>query len=199
MLKNCIARVWKQNGEIAGTAFLAQKGYLLTCAHVVNFVFEKEETCRVLPSESFEVDFRADPSKGRVKVKVHPQYWYPRQLDRSSPSDIAVLEVLDPLPIEYRPEQFCSMGINLTREVVDVFGYPDHQGRWFEGIIRGPVDNEWLQVDARNELGEQICPGYSGAPVWSSKFKGIVGMVVAYDLALPKREGFIIPIPIVQR
>ncbi|MCI5149672.1 MAG: hypothetical protein D3916_09840, partial [Candidatus Electrothrix sp. MAN1_4] len=194
MLDNCIARVWGQDGRIAGTAFLATKRYLLTCAHVVNFVFDKEKTYTVHPSESFEVDFKEDPNKRRVKVRVHPQYWYPCREGQPSTSDIAVLELLDSLPIDYYPFQFCSTGEE--KNLVKVFGYPDDQGRWFEGKVLGPINNKWLQVDALSKQGEQICPGYSGAPVWSTELNGIIGMVVAYDYQLEKREGFIIPIPI---
>ncbi|SEH04435.1 trypsin-like serine peptidase [Candidatus Venteria ishoeyi] len=98
MLDHCIARVWKKGGGIAGTAFLVTEKHLLTCAHVVNFVFGKEKNYTDKPTDSFEVDFPYF-GKSKIRVKVRNDLWYPLPLEPSSQSDIAVLEVQNELPL----------------------------------------------------------------------------------------------------
>lgn len=195
MLETCLARVLKENGGVAGAAFLVSEKYLLTCAHVVNCVFGRDGNSPNKPDDQFSVAFPCSTSPA-IKVKVHD--WHSANAQHDSLSDIAILEILDTVPAECRPGVLFRTNENLRDQNFYAHGFPKDSSaaeRLTEGrVIAALATNKWLQVVATSEsTGHSIQPGFSGAPAWGDEVQGIIGMIVSYDVDKEKREGFIIP------
>ena len=189
MPKNYLARVLKANGSTAGSAFLITRKHILTCTHVVNYVFGDEKK----PSQSFEIEFPAVPDS-RIKVKVCKKYCFPSIVNHKGISDITVLEIEDNLPTG------CKAGLFFNGNNVDAFvanGFPkdaDTEERVTHGKIAGSMTYRWLQAEAEHgAVGHHIQPGFSGAPALLKDKEQIIGMIAAYDDTKGNREGFIIP------
>ncbi len=190
MPKNYLARVLKEDGSTAGSAFLITRKHILTCTHVVNYIFENEKK----PKDSFEVEFPSVPDS-RIKVKVCREYCFPTNMSSyNGIHDITVLEIQDDLPVNCKPGLFFN-GQNIDYFVAN--GFPKDTGseeRVTHGSIVGSLGNRWLQAEAEYEgVGHHIQPGFSGAPAMLKDKEQIIGMIVAYDNNEGKREGFIIP------
>lgn len=194
--KICLARVWKKNGGVAGAAFLVTEGCLLTCAHVVNYVFGRDARASEKPIDEFIVDFPG-ASNSNIQVRVYQNFWFPADEQHSPVSDIAVLEVLQELPPGCSPGNLFNTTESLRNQNFNARGFPEDSGteaRLTEGRVVGELPNQWLQTVPRSELtGHSIQPGFSGAPAWGDDVEGIIGMIVGHDLDPQKREGFVIP------
>ena len=70
-------------------------------------------------------------------------------------------------------------------------GYP--HGVWASGVLRGPIANNWVQIEDTKGEGMGVQPGFSGGPVWDANLDSVVGMVVAADRRLESKVAFAIP------
>ncbi|MFC8618702.1 trypsin-like peptidase domain-containing protein [Micromonospora purpureochromogenes] len=195
-----VAAVHDRAGNVVGAAFLIDSARLLTCAHVVQAALGPEAVApgpadAVVVSVSFPL---VAPGR-RLAALVLPQHWQPGQPDGSG--DYAVLQLVAPAPVGARPVRLARPGQAGTRDrVCRVFGFPRAlpEGRWFEGWVVGPIGGGWIQLANRSDSGYQIEPGFSGAPVWDSRLRCVIGMIVAVDQVVrpqPARPAaFMIPI-----
>ncbi|WP_088978090.1 trypsin-like peptidase domain-containing protein [Micromonospora coxensis] len=195
-----VAAVLDDAGVVHGAAFLIDSTRLLTCAHVVQAALGPDHptpggTGLTLVTLAFPL---VAPDR-HVAAVVLPQHWQPAGPDGSG--DVAVLQLLGPAPADARPVRLARPGQAGTRDrVCRVFGFPRSlaEGRWFEGRVVGPVGGGWIQLANRTDAGYRIEPGFSGAPVWDSRMRCVIGMVVAVDKWLrPQLDypaAFMIPI-----
>ncbi|SCG51787.1 Trypsin-like peptidase domain-containing protein [Micromonospora halophytica] len=195
-----VAAVLDDAGVVHGAAFLIDSTRLLTCAHVVQAALGPGHpapggTGLTLVTLAFPL---VAPDR-HVAAVVLPQHWQPAGPDGSG--DVAVLQLLGPAPAGARPVRLARPGQAGTRDrICRVFGFPRSlaEGRWFEGRVVGPVGGGWIQLANRTDSGYRIEPGFSGAPVWDSRMRCVIGMVVAVDKWLrPQLDypaAFMIPI-----
>jgi hypothetical protein len=195
MLEKYLVRVFNNQDAVIGAGFLITKKHIITCAHVVNFVFSHDVYNSDKPTGEFFIDFPGIANR-KIKVKIYKNYWYPPTLEQNSVSDIALLEIVESLPNDCMAGLF-STNNKLKEQAFYTHGFPQDanaQERISKGKITGNlVHNQWLQVEAENDLvGHHIQPGFSGAPAMLNDTDSIIGMVACYDNNSGKREGFII-------
>ncbi len=195
-----IAQVLDNENKVRGTAFLLSDKYLLTCAHVVNYVFGYKDSAQEKPEQCFPVNFLGI-ADSKTRVRVYKNYWYPQSATGKAVADIALLEIIDPLPEACNAQRFCTLpsASGLKDKSFYAHGFPEDTSAE-ERIARGMIDGQlggiqWLQVKASTELtGHHIQSGFSGAPAMLDGHDSIIGMIAAYDNHQGRREGFIIPV-----
>lgn len=204
-MKHCLVRVFNASEKIKGSGFLITKKHIITCAHVVNFVFGRDSYDTRTPlTEHFFIDF-CGVKDSQLKVKVIERHWHLKTQQNQMPDiDIAILELIDPLPSSLIDNHQIEIGLfadNLSYKGRDFLahGFPEDtqsQERITYGTIKeNLLHNNWLQVEAKRELvGHHIQPGFSGAPALLENTENIIGIIASYDNIGGKREGFIIPI-----
>jgi len=177
--------------EVAvGVAFLVGPRTLLTCAHVVSLAAGRQPRDARRPDAPVTVRFPL--VAGHPTVPALVQVWQPEGPDRSG--DIAVLRLTGPPPPTVRPARLVTLKRFWGRECRTVgfpAGRPD--GDWFSGELRGRVGTYRVEMAAEIGRGYPIERGFSGAPVWDERKRGVVGMAVAYDQDLNRRTGYMIP------
>lgn len=186
-----VAAVHDRAGNVVGAAFLTHSNRLMTCAHVVQAALGPESVTpgpddAVVVSVSFPL---VAPGR-RLAALVLPEHWQPRQPDGSG--DEAFLQLIASAPVGVRPVRVARFGQAGTRDrVCRVFGFPRGlaEGRWFEGWVVGPIGGGWIQLANRSDSGYQIEPGFSGAPVWDSRMRCVIGMIVAVDQVVKPQPG----------
>ncbi|TDB71324.1 trypsin-like peptidase domain-containing protein [Micromonospora sp. KC723] len=198
-----VAAVRGADGRVYGTAFLIDSTRLLTCAHVVRAAIGAATGGAELPGgATVSVVFPLAAPGRPLDAVVLPRHWQPARADGSG--DHAVLELRAPAPAGIRPVRLARPGQAGTRDrFCRVYGFPlfslaQQQGRWFEGRLVGPVGAGLVQVVKLTDSGYPIEPGFSGAPVWDSRIRCVIGMVVRADKrAEPQAHyaaGFMVPI-----
>ncbi|TDC32236.1 VWA domain-containing protein [Micromonospora sp. KC213] len=198
-----VAAVRGADGRVYGTAFLIDATRLFTCAHVVRAALGAGSGADEPPEgATVSVVFPlAEPGRPLTAV-VLPRHWQPARADGSG--DHAVLQLRAPPPAGVRPVRLARPGQAGTRDrFCRVYGFPlfslaQQQGRWFEGRLVGPVGAGLVQIVKLTDSGYPIEPGFSGAPVWDSRIRCVIGMVVRADKrAEPQTHyaaGFMVPV-----
>ncbi|MCP4698610.1 MAG: trypsin-like peptidase domain-containing protein [Gammaproteobacteria bacterium] len=199
--KRGLAKVLKENGSLAGSAFLVTKRHLLTCAHVVSLIYSSDPNLQEQPAVAFKVEFPgADACRARVCC------WHPRNpKEPERLSDIAVLEIQGEIPAGCTPVPLFLTApapeMDLRNDRICASGFPSDtptaiasKERGAEGHVVEAQSHEWLQINAEQAfVGHAMQPGLSGGPVWSDESQGIIGMTVEFDNIKGRREGFVIP------
>ena len=86
MIKKYLVRVFNNQDAVIGAGFLITKKHIITCAHVVNFVFGHEVYHSDKPTGEFFIDFPGIANR-KIKVKIYQNYWYPPTPEqKTSPS-----------------------------------------------------------------------------------------------------------------
>ncbi|MCI2419041.1 trypsin-like peptidase domain-containing protein [Saccharopolyspora sp. K220] len=141
--------------SLLGTGFVLPGNLVATCAHVV------------AGADGITADFPLFGSGGHA-VEV---------VEADEDSDVAILRLLDP-PSAVRPAP-----VRLDNDVLDhrfrVLGFTavEPDGVWVRGRIAGHQGAGRVQM-AVDPHHQRIVPGFSGAPVWDERLRGVVGMVV---------------------
>jgi WD40 repeat protein len=169
--------------------------YILTCAHVV------DPDMRTPPPDIF-VDFPFAEPRSAVPARVVSGGWFPAMADGTG--DIAVLEVSDQLPPSAMPAPLrVSDGVSGHRFRASGFPAGHDGGVTSRGVVVGPAETQWLQLQAESALGFSLEAGFSGAPLWDEEFGAVVGIVVTRErprgaLGDP-RTGYAITIEVIER
>ncbi|AGP54262.1 trypsin-like peptidase domain-containing protein [Streptomyces rapamycinicus] len=164
--------------EAVGSGVLLPRDRFLTCAHVVNCALGKEDTtCAERPTAaSLKVlvhgpDGNAHAGTARLAVWIPPGATNGVEWD----GDLAVLELVEPLPREVLPPRWRAMA-----EGQSVRAW--HGSGLAATIATARVtscDGRIGYVDGTSMTGVAIDHGYSGGPLWSGEADAVVGLVAA--------------------
>jgi len=173
-----IARIYSGSRDVIGAGFLVSPKGVLTCAHVIIAASEAKQ--------EIYLDFPA-VSSNLLKAKV--VFWKPpvkvptTQIEFEE--DIALLEILDPLPIGIQPIKLIesSRSTDFLNHPFRTMGFPKgkNRGAWAYGKL-GRHTTNWVQIEVDRTTGYQILHGFSGAPVFDETLNGVVGMIVAAEI-----------------
>ena len=180
-IDSAIVRIYGAD-SIEGTGFRLGRHTVVTCAHLVNTALGRKKESAEKPTEVVSLDFpflhlASESKENRNKPETYSAEvigWYPMQTTDDRASDIAVLKLLQDVPmynanVSLLPEKPFSQ----TR--VSVCGFSKPEGRWASGNIAGPVAKGLMQLDELNHL---IREGDSGAPIWNEEAECVVGMMI---------------------
>jgi hypothetical protein len=180
-----------------GLGLLMPNGQILSCAHVVSRTFQVKYDPKERPEGDIIVDF-IFPMVSCPEICLELVDWCP--LENSDPLDIALLKIKSP--------QGVRLGKNLFVEEFEpwedrfrMYGFPEGNpgGAWTKGQILDIQGDGLLQIEDTGNFGYRVQGGFSGSPVWSVTFRGIVGILVATDPNLDNRTGFAIPVKKLRR
>ncbi|HUW84091.1 MAG TPA: NB-ARC domain-containing protein [Phycisphaerae bacterium] len=196
-LAPAIARIFDNDDNIVGMAFLVGAKHLLTCAHVVAKALNISADHRAKPDDPVRLDFPLIQHRQKLTARV--ACWSPFRNAGSGPvvpeEDVAML-VLDGDP----PSKSAALPLRVADDLSDhkfraVGCPPRHDGGvWANGKLLGPNDVGWVQIQALDGLGYFVQQGFSGTPVWDEKIRAVVGMVVAADTEAKVRVAYMIPV-----
>ena len=201
MLKEGLLRVYNQEGEVEGAAFLVSADRALTCAHVVLDALNLPEDTPAAPEGIVTLDFAH--LSGNPKISAQVEGWYDLKDNPAfdEAEDIAVLK------LESVPDKAKPMPLKVLEDYrgeVETRGFPESYdgGDTVKGELIGLTGEGWVQLDA--VLKEKaIVGGFSGAPVWSEAHKAVVGMIVRSRSAARQEvrdtSAYIIPSQVLQR
>jgi hypothetical protein len=184
------------DGQVVGAAFLAADGWVCTCAHVVAEALGADETSPEKPAGEVRLDFYRDSTAVIGKVEC----WIPARAEdddvSSEPHDIALLKLcwLKAHGVLRRPARLLAPR-HLTGHPFETCGFPggDRAGVWAHGVFWEQRANGTFQIESPGPGGFRVQPGFSGAPVWDQRERGVVGMVVSSWRDAQARAAFVIP------
>jgi S1-C subfamily serine protease len=158
-------RIQSDNESIGTGFFINDKGYILTCAHVVN------------GSIKISVNVPLEGKK-KIPVEIHSICY---------DKDLALLKTID-----YKNKNFCNLGnsnkIN-SGDSVTAMGYPLGQDRLktTKGVISG-IQDRYIQTDT------PINPGNSGGPLFDENMNVIGVNTAKISSFLAENIGYASPI-----
>jgi HEAT repeat protein len=165
---------------VNGTGFFCHPdGYILTCYHVIKPYLDDNRT---------EIDIRYQDKS--FKAKIYEAYCLEK-------SDIAVLKIIGQnIQIKYLDlDIYKRWNIN---DNICSFGYPkgyfQKSGIGINASIGSPTqDKEGISIIQLTGLniGENVNPGFSGAPVLHLKTKKVIGLVYA---RYKSKQAFFVPL-----
>lgn len=152
--------------------------YVVTCAHVVG---DKGAP----PGGPVYVEFQHVPDHEPIRATVAPDGWIAQSKgDRGRHGDIAVLRLDGPIPVGAAPAPLCpSPDGAVNPHGFHTYGYPQGHPEFgvpTRGTIIGHAEAEWLSLQTKPG-SQELEPGFSGSPVWDTKLRGVVGIVVSRD------------------
>ncbi|WP_328324445.1 WD40 repeat domain-containing protein [Streptomyces sp. NBC_00455] len=195
----------------AGAGVLVGTRHVVTCAHVLDKQFGREEPepgrSPAAPAEVVVVEF---PFAGRTgsagtRMRATVVGWVPIAADGSGDaalleleSELALTPDLEPEPeqktgVAYTPAPLaCPPGLSDHPFSVHGFPHGSPAARQVTGVLRGASGEEgpWVQLDPEGAAGWPIEVGFSGAPVFDKSRQAVVGIVVIRD---DHRTGHMIP------
>lgn len=197
-LKLCVVRIYSNSGKVIGAGCLVSQKHILTCAHVVADALGIPRNTSEMPDALITLDFPLIAAAQCLKAKV--VFWLPVNPDVQE-EDIAGLELENYCPQKAQPAKLIASE-DLCEHTFKVFGFPSGQpnGVWASGVLKGLSADAWVQLEDIKQPGYRLEPGFSGAPIWDEKSKGVVGIAVAADMRRPETKvGFIIPASILSK
>lgn len=162
------------SGVPFGGAFLIDRNKAITCAHVVLKALGISDNADA-PEGTLYLDFPLLNGHPGIQAKV--SIWYPPSDNAryGDVEDIAVLDIITPLPTNAKPAPLARC-TPVEKTEVSLFGFPERQGDHQDATVKGPLTNGWLQLDTQQGQNGAV-PGFSGSAVWHTT--KVVGMVVA--------------------
>ncbi|MEU4205232.1 tetratricopeptide repeat protein [Streptomyces sp. NPDC026294] len=163
----------------SGAGVLVTDRHVLTCAHVAAAAGDRAEP----PDTPVSVRFQWAGGHEPVPAAVVAGGWHPQDA-KGRRGDLAVLELLGPLPPSAAPAPLISTRGGTFDHAFHVYGYPrDHEygGVPANGIVRGAAEHEWIELESQSARGHALAPGFSGSPVWDRTLGGVIGIVTTRD------------------
>lgn len=196
-LQSSLIRIWsverpEKTPFIVGAGFIVTPEYALTCAHVINTALGRDEDDQRHPDELISLDFLGSDAQ-RVKAKV--LHWFPvcEDFESNEPEDIAVLELMEPLP----SEEVCPISLAVPDEQPDrvrMCGFPRYApgGTYVTAVLQGAIKNGWIELHP--EDNRTALPGFSGTAAWDMEKHVVSGMIVSkQNLAPTTHNVYMIP------
>lgn len=194
-----VARLWSDDGSVAGAGFLAPRGVVVTCAHVVNAALGHQQLRRDEPRGEIRIDLPWGAGKKEFRGSIVA--WRPPvapDMRRPDPCvDIAVLR------LDHEPPAVATLQPQAPARVQEdtrfsVMGFPAGRdaGAGARGTVRATDADGWHLVEADRGYGQTIEPGFSGAPAIADD-RRLLGMI---DLTnADERRGVLIPVEALMR
>lgn len=181
-----------------GAGFLVSPRHILTCAHVVAEALAIPASTPDKPTTPIyaECPFVTEHTLLQATVVV----WYPSQdvVSMGEIEDIAVLELLTPLPSAAQPIELIKLSYEaFFKRSVRLCGFPAQmpEGDWIRATLQGPTRSGYVQLD--NEAGRRgVAPGFSGTAVWDELESKVVGMIVSINRREQDVAAYMIPVEI---
>src|SRR5262245_6438728 len=173
-----------EDQDPVGAGMLCPDGHVITCAHVVG----------ATPDTPVYVEFQHAAAHAPIPAVVVADGWRPALDDDSA--DVAVLELRGTPPVEAAPAPLRTTAAGVLGHTFRTYGYPRAHARLgtpAEGRIVGHAGAEWLKLEARSSLGQDLVRGFSGAPVWDVESHCVIGIVAAQDNKDAPRTAYAIP------
>lgn len=195
--KQAIVRIFTCKGTVVGTGFLVCENYIVTCAHVIAQALGIKQDVKTRPNEDILLDFPfINPE---IQLTANVVLWRPvpsaGEASVAGKEDIAILKLNNSPPANLKPVKL-FVETNLRGDEFLTFGFPVNHDDGLEagGKLGGKQAAGWVQIEG-GEVGTRLERGFSGAPIWDEKLKGIVGMAVAADDSRKEAKiGFMIPV-----
>jgi V8-like Glu-specific endopeptidase len=191
----CLLRVHAAADErVVGAGFVVGEDWVCTCAHVVAEALDVDARSPVAPAG--EVPLQAYRDGRRLTGEVR-EVWVPARGEddegETNPHDIALLWA--PGVGSALPAVRLVVPEALAGRRFDVCGFPGGEpaGVWAHGTLGQRRANQTVQVQGEG-AGVRVQPGYSGAPVWDPRERGVVGMVVSAWRDAAAQAAFVIPV-----
>jgi hypothetical protein len=185
-----LVRVRRGDRSVVGMGFLVKEEYVITCAHVIAKALGLNETPAESPSATIFLDFPLlEPNK---TLTANIVLWQKSIGEKQV--DIAGLQIVGRVPSNAAPIELL-LDSELWEHPFQTFGCPSGHpdGVWASGVIRARQASGWVHLEDIKVPGFEVGQGFSGAPVWDEKLKGIVGMVVAAEKNRDVKAAFMIP------
>lgn len=189
-LETATIRVADAKGTTFGAGFLVLDTYALTCAHVVKEALALDNYPNQPPEGNLSVVFHQIDPGTFLSAKV--AFWVPPQH-----GDLAVLELLDPVPSGARPAPL-SAEPNIKNHGYHVYGFPAgyDDGLTSRGSIQTPQMAGLLQLETATGAEFDVDKGYSGGPVWDDELEAVVGMITTRPRRSDIRAAFATPVTV---
>jgi hypothetical protein len=165
-----------------GAGFVIDDRHIVTCAHVVNAALGRALIAAERPDSVGPVDVRVD--RDWIPVEVTLAEWIPLTDDKRG--DVAVLKMT-----AGRPDGVGAVPLRRPQQSEDrrfaVQGFPDGTLIGATGVIRAQltIGQEWVQLEDDKVPGRAVTEGFSGAPIWDTTLKAVVGIAIAKDARAP--------------
>jgi hypothetical protein len=186
-------RVCGSDGAVYGAGVLVAGCSVLTCAHVVQRALGVKAE-RVRPGAEVDVDLPMSPQHARHRARIAADGWIPARDDHCG--DLAVLTLPEDAVSGTLPAVVRICGPAAGRRV-RLYGHPLglDQGTWVSAVMRGTGGpaGEWIQLDAV-ATGHRITAGFSGAGIVEEASGDVIGLLVAEDLTVAARVGWMVPL-----
>lgn len=183
-----------RGGHAVGAGLWLGDGFILTCAHVVNYALGYREGHQPQPAEAVQLDFPFLPGEPCTAQVIH---WWPIEADERG--DVAVLRLSEPSPLGAKAIPLMT--------APDLWGHPcatygflqsNSRGIWVQGKLSGNIGpTGWIQLQGQEPSDNFVQRGFSGGPVWDEQLGGVVGINV-YAEAISKKTAYIIPTALLQ-
>jgi WD40 repeat protein len=151
-------------GHTLGAGVVIDDRRVLTTAHVVEDELRKSTTLFVtFPKAGLPRTVRRRVRRVRMKKRE---------------TDVAILELVDPVPPEVTPAPLRSpRPADLIGDRWWAFGFPrdTDYGADAHGVVGAPLAYGWVRLDTSSRYG--VRPGFSGTGLWSDGFQAVVGLV----------------------
>jgi Trypsin-like peptidase domain len=177
--------------QSVGMGIVVDERHVVSCAHVVNSALGRRFESLNEPDEKIRVAFPYSDSEAVYMGRVC--LWHPMGPDRFS--DVAVLELDDNVP-----EGTGIAPLASANELVDhdfkVFGFREEsiKGNIVAVQFMGPLPDGTVQIDGSGEHGIFIESGFSGAAVWDTNLRAVVGLVSSRNINPAERVAYMIPV-----
>lgn len=180
--------------EVIGMGILLDDREVVTCAHVVDKVLDKNWHLKPTPGR-IRICFPLADGVPYIDGTVDKERWFPQippgLAGRGEVSDVAFIQLDDVAPSS--AERAVLAG-HVKNQVADAFGFRGTEtkegwlshpyGEWVSGKITGSLPGGRAQFDGTNAIGAAIERGYSGAGIYVTVSDNVVGMIVEKDQTL---------------
>ncbi|ESQ13667.1 MAG TPA: serine protease [Chromatiaceae bacterium] len=191
-------RILADDHSTVGTGIYVGEHLILTCEHVVASAQGRERASQERPVHfrfAFDTELPGAANPAAKVISLWPAYKFkqPGKL-----YDVALLEVSDPSLIPKSAAAApLSEEIDRLRQQGELFGFANEAGRGVEVIFQTQGTDGLVQLDwGRGEAA--VAGGHSGSPVWNTKTRKVMGMVIEKDAesspnAPPPKIAYMLP------
>ena len=191
-----LVKIEASDGRRAGFGCLLEGNLIVTCAHVVAAACGPPVD-RCGPKPAVPVTVRFPESAIRVPLQAGIVGWWPYPagpVPADGLADIAFLHLDAPAPLDAETSVL-SPRKDFGGQEFFALGYIAGSGDVStKGRVAARLPCRWHElVKTTDQFGDQIEPGFSGAPVWLTGLSVVAGIISAHRKDASKAAGLMIP------